>query len=125
MDTISLEDAMKRTFAETERRSKYGNVHTEYNGRIYHSAKEAEYAKMLDTLRRATDDKDRVIRVETQVPFRIRVKGKPICKYLLDFKVTYADGRVEYVDVKGVRTDVYKLKKKLVEALFPVTIIET
>lgn len=121
MEGISLNDALKRTFSD----NKYGNVHTEYAGRMYHSAKEAEYARMLDALRKAKKKSERVIRVEPQVPFKIRVAGKAICTYYLDFRVTYADGRIEHIDVKGVKTDVYRLKKKLVEALYPFKIIET
>lgn len=125
METITLAEAMKRTFADTEKRSKYGNVHTEYKGRMYHSAKEAEYAQFLDAMRRAKHEKDRVVRVEPQVPYKLAVNGVLVCKYYLDFKVTYADGRIEHVDVKGVKTDVYKLKKKLMKACHGIDIIET
>lgn len=52
------------------------------------------------------------------------MNGKKICKYIADFRVTYADGRIEVVDVKGVRTGVYRLKKKLVEAQYGIIIIE-
>lgn len=122
METVSLEEAMKRGFAGA---SKYGNVRTEYNGRMYHSGKEADYARYLDAMRRAKTGKDRVARVEPQVPFKIRVGGQLICTYYLDFRVTYADGRIEHIDVKGVRTDVYKLKKKLMKAVHGIEIIET
>lgn len=45
-------------------------------------------------------------------------------RYLVDFTVFYADGRVEFHEVKGHKTETYKVKKRLVEALFPVTIQE-
>ena len=38
--------------------------------------------------------------------------------------MTYGDGRIEYVDVKGVKTDIYRIKKKLVEALYSIKIKE-
>jgi hypothetical protein len=45
-------------------------------------------------------------------------------KYRIDFMIAWADGRISYEDVKGYRTDVYKLKKRQVEALYPITIEE-
>lgn len=41
--------------------------------------------------------------------------GKTIraIKYVPDFEVIYTDGRVEVVDVKGMQTDVFRMKCKL------------
>lgn len=107
-----------------DRKSKYGNLKTEYNGYVYMSKKEANYAQELDFLMKAKNPRDKVVSYERQVPFQITVNGKKICKYLADFKVLYADGHTEIIDVKGVRTNIYTLKKKLVEALFDIEIIE-
>lgn len=104
--------------------SKYRNIQTEYNGFKYMSKKEAEYAMTLDSLKRATNKKDRVISFEKQIPFQIEINGIKVFKYIADFKVFYADDRVEIIDVKGVRTDVYRLKKKCVEAQYGIKIIE-
>ena len=105
-------------------RSKYGNKRTEYNGRTYMSKAEASYARQLDLCMSAKAKRDKVLSYEVQVPFPITLSGKNICKYVCDFVVHYADGRTEVVDVKGVRTDVYKIKKKLVEAQYGVEIVE-
>ena len=45
-------------------------------------------------------------------------------KYRCDFEVHWKDGRVTVEDVKGMRTSMYKFKKKLVEALYPIKITE-
>jgi len=55
-----------------------------------------------------------------QVPFHLPAG----IKYLADFIVFYHDGSYEVIDVKGVRTTEYKMKKKLVTANYPVTIKE-
>lgn len=107
-----------------DRRSKYGNLKTEYNGYVYMSKKEANYAQELDYLMKAKDLKEKVISFTRQVPFQVIMNGKKICKYLADFKVIYADGHEEIIDVKGVRTQMYSLKKKLVEAQYGIEIIE-
>ena len=39
--------------------------------------------------------------------------------YTADFKVTYADGHVEIIDVKGIKTEVFKLKRKIFEFQYP------
>lgn len=107
-----------------QRHNKYGNVRTDYNGRTFSSKKEAAHAQRLDLLKRASDPKERVLLVKYQVPFRLDIGRCHIADYIADFVVEYANGRKEIQDVKGFRTDVYKLKKKLLFALHGITIIE-
>ena len=52
------------------------------------------------------------------------INNKKICIYYLDFLVEYADGHIEHHDVKGFATPVYKLKKRLVEAVYAIKIME-
>ena len=52
------------------------------------------------------------------------VNGKKVCKYTADFRYTTPSGEI-IEDVKGVKTTVYRIKKKLVEALFGIEITET
>lgn len=62
---------------------------------------------------------------DMQVPFTLldgyKHKGKAVrgIKYYADFVVTYADGHREVIDVKGMRTEVYKIKKKLLLNKYP------
>lgn len=106
------------------RHSKYGNIKTEYNGRKFDSKSEANHAIVLDTMKRAKIPSQRVLDVQYQYKFPVTVSEKHICNYIADFYVTFADGHTEIQDVKGMRTPVYKLKKKLVEALYGQPIIE-
>lgn len=55
-----------------------------------------------------------------QVPFYLPGGVKYVC----DFVVVCVDETLRYVDVKGFKTPVYILKKKQVEALYPVKIEE-
>lgn len=104
--------------------SKYHNKRTEYNGKSFMSRKEAGYARTLDALKHAKNPKERVVSYETQVPFQIEMNGVKICRYIADFVVKYKDGHTEVVDPKGFKTDIYKIKKKLVEAQYGITIKE-
>ena len=104
--------------------NKYNAKKTLYNGGMYDSKAEASFAAKLDIARKAKDASERVVEIERQPKFPIEVNGKKTCIYKGDFLVTYANGDVKVFDVKGVATPVYRLKKKLVEAIYGITIIE-
>jgi hypothetical protein len=95
--------------------NKYNAKKTEYGGVLYDSKREAEYAMELDWLKKA----GQVLSWERQVPYVMEVNGKKICKYTVDFLVTYKDGTVIAEEVKGMRTAAFNLKWKLFEALYP------
>ena len=90
----------------------------------FDSKKEAEHFRTLMVQRYAKEPHQQVTEIEVQPRFDITVNGILCAKYYADFRVTYADKRVEIVDCKGFRTPVYILKKKLVEAIHGIKIIE-
>ena len=53
-----------------------------------------------------------------QVPFYL---PGPV-KYLLDFMEFWADGTIKFIDVKGRDTQVSKIKRKMVEEIYDITI---
>ncbi len=55
-----------------------------------------------------------------QTPFHL----KSGIKYILDFIIFWTNGTITFEDVKGFKTPIYKLKKKLVENEFPIIIEE-
>lgn len=85
--------------------SKYSNRKTELDGEIYDSAKEAEYMKQVRMMVAAEEITGYARQVVFMLPGKI--------KYIADFVLFYPDGSYAVVDVKGFRTDVYKLKKRL------------
>ena len=94
-------------------RNKYGAVKQTYNGRSYHSRKEAAYAQELDWRLKAGE----IIEIIPQYKLELYVKGIKICNYYMDFKVILPDESVELIEVKGFPTALWKLKWKLTEAL--------
>lgn len=94
--------------------SKYGSLSSVYNGRQYHSKKEAQYAAELDQRKKSGDIKD----WEPQVKIDLSVNGYHIANYYIDFLVHHNDGTKEYVEVKGFETEVWRLKWKLFEAIY-------
>lgn len=97
-------------------RHKYNNVRTEKDGMKFDSKKEARYYEQLKSETVA----GKVLFFLRQVPFHLAGGVKYVC----DFLVFYVDGRCAFIDVKGLKTAMYKVKKRLVEAAYPVTIEE-
>ena len=98
---------------ENRSKSKYHNSTKIYGGLTYDSIKEAQYAEDLDWRVKGKDIKS----WERQIKIALDVNGYHICNYYVDFKITHNDGGIEYVEVKGFETEVWRLKWKLFEAL--------
>lgn len=94
--------------------SKYHASSTEYNGRVYHSKFEAQYARDLDLMIKAK----KVIEWTPQVKISLDVNGYHICNYICDFKVIMKDGSIQLHEVKGFETDMFRMKRKLLEATY-------
>ncbi len=101
------------------RRTKFGNIRTEYRGVLYDSKLEADYAATLDLRKRATSRLDRIKSWKRQVPVKLVVNGYLITTYVVDFVVTHVNGLVEYVECKGRWTPEARIKVKLFAALYP------
>ena len=101
------------------RGNKYGNVKTVIGDMTFDSKREAVRWGELRLLERAGQISD----LQRQVRFPIAVNGHPIGLYVADF--TYlAKGQRVVEDSKGVRTDLYRWKRKLVKAVHGVDIVE-
>lgn len=98
-------------------RHKFRNVPTEVDGIKFSSKKESHYWQALQLAKKTGD----LLFALRQVPFHINPGG---VRYVVDFVEFWADGEVKFTDVKGFRTQSYILKKKLVEAQYPIKITE-
>ena len=56
---------------------------------------------------------------ELQPAFKKAGKKYRAIHYIADFEITYSDGTVEIIDVKGFKTPIFKLKQKLFEYKYP------
>ena len=108
--------------------SKYGNRKTEVNGLLFDSRHEANRWIELTYLERAKMIRD----LQRQVPFELipkqtdekgRVKERAV-KYVADFVYSDRNGNLVVEDAKGMRTDSYKLKKKMMRYFKGIEIIE-
>ena len=89
---------------------KYKNVKTTLDGITFDSKKEsARYAELRLLARSGL-----IQNLRLQVPYELipKQQGERAVKYIADFVYTEGDETV-VEDVKGIKTDVYRLKKKL------------
>lgn len=89
------------------------STRTDYNGMWFQSKLEANYAKQLDWKIKAGEVKE----WKRQHKIEIKVNGVKICNYFIDFVVTLPDGSQQYIEVKGMEQEVWRLKWKLCMAM--------
>ncbi len=103
-------------------RNKYHAKKTEVDGITFASKKEASRYRQLKLMERAKAIQD----LQMQVKFPLIKKSKygREIKYIADFTY-YDNGQLVVEDTKGYRTDVYKLKKRLMAEIYNIEIKET
>lgn len=99
---------------------KYGNKKTVVDGRVFASKREARRYSELRLLQRAGE----ILDLELQPVIACSVNGGHVCNYIADFRYVDRKGKTTYEDAKGYKTDVYRLKKKLVKACTGIEILE-
>ena len=79
--------------------------------RGYASKREADMAMKLNALARA----GAITELDEQVRYELipNQEGERACHYIADFRFRDADGRIVVMDTKGFKTEVYRIKKKL------------
>lgn len=82
-------------------------------GTRYASQKEARYCEGLKLLERA----GKIRNLELQPKFPLIVDGVKVATYIADAAYFENNARV-VVDVKGVKTPVYRLKVKILKAIY-------
>lgn len=95
-------------------KGKYHARKTIIGGTIYASQKEAKRCEELKLLEKA----GHIRNLDLQPKFPMIVNGVKVCTYIADAAYFENNARV-IEDVKGVKTPVYRLKRKLLLALFP------
>ena len=107
---------------EQKRKSKYNARKVRVDGIAFDSQAEANYYCRLKLLLRA----GKIDGFCRQARFVITEgrDGEKGTEYVTDFIVFYPDGKYRIVDVKGVKTDVFRLKVKCMREKYPKLKIE-
>lgn len=95
-------------------RSKWGRAKkTVVDGVKYDSKFEAGEARDLALLQKA----GKIAGFESHVRIPLEVNGYHVSDYYIDFVVHHLDGTTEYLETKGLKTAVWVLKWKILEAM--------
>ena len=98
--------------------NKYKNIKIEIDGIIFDSKAEAKRYKHLKKLEDAGD----ITHLKLQPRFDFKIDNKLMFFYKADFKYCRDDGTYIVEDVKGVRTPIFNLKKKIIEQIYKIEI---
>ena len=109
------------------KRSKYYSKKVIIDGIKFDSKKEGEYYLKLKMLEKANVIKNLELQkeYELQPSFKLNNKTRRKITYKADFSyITTEDDKLHVVDVKGYRTDVYMIKKKMFEYRYGIELEE-
>ncbi len=114
-ETISAADLRSGKVNLAPKKSKYGNKPVVVDGRRY--ASELEAAHCLKLI--AREEKGEIGGLELQRRFKILGNnGEVICVYVADAAFwDHKEDRFRVLDFKGMETEVFKLKRKMMRAL--------
>lgn len=107
---------------KSTKRSKYNATKTVVDNITFDSAKEARRYRELKLMEKGKQ----IVYLTLQPQFPIVISGTKVFEYRADFSYrTLPDLYLVVEDTKGFKTDVYRLKKRCVEAQYGITITET
>ena len=109
--------------------TKYRSIESEFQGKRFASRKEARRYAELCLMERTGEIKG----LQTQVPFVLIPaqrdgSGKVVERavtYRADFVYNDREGRLVVEDAKGYKTEVYKIKRKLMLKVHGIKVLET
>lgn len=105
----------------SSQKNKYNARRTRQGDYIYASGKEARSGRDIDLLESSGEIAD----VKRQVWIEVFIDGEAVCRYRADFVYrVVSTNRIVILDPKGKRTPLYRLKKKIIEALSTLKIEE-
>lgn len=98
--------------------SKYRAIKTVVDGIKFDSKRESQYYQIYKHKEMAGEIKN----LQLQVKYPFIYNNKTMFKYIADFVYTDREGKEHIIDVKGVVTPVFRLKKKLIEEQYGIEI---
>lgn len=103
------------------RKSKYNNKKIERDGHIFDSIAEYRYYCELKLREKANDILFYRLqpRYRLMDPFEKDGKKHRAIDYVADFEIHHVDGSIEVIDVKGVQTQVFRIKFKMFHEKYP------
>lgn len=121
MEEITAEEFNALMAAQAKRGHKYGAVPVTMDGHYFDSTAEAARYGELLLLEREGEIAD----IEVHPTYPLRWNGVLICEYEADARYrVVATGDLVVEDVKGHRTESYRLKRRMMQACYGIEISE-
>lgn len=124
---MRITEQQYKEILKNKKTPKYHNKKVIYNNIKFDSAKERNYYMYLQILEQAGTIRDLELQKKfiLQKGYTINNKRRREISYKADFSfITTKDDKLHVVDVKGFKTDVYKLKKKMFEYKYGIELEE-
>ena len=121
MTRLSQRDLARLGIEEPAKRNKFGAKKRTINGIEFDSKAEADYYLLLIAKEQAGEIESFQVQPRYLLQEKFEKAGKtyrPI-EYIADFEVHHKDGRVEVIDIKGITTEVFAIKRKMFEHQYP------
>jgi hypothetical protein len=101
--------------------SKFRNRKTVLDGHTFDSQAESRYYLLVKEMHSTGQIQSFKLQPRYILQDKFKKNGKPYRKieYVADFEVLHLDGSIEVIDVKGVKTEAFKIKHKLFEKAYP------
>lgn len=99
---------------------KYGNVKVKIDNHTFDSKMEADYYYYLKVKKSKNEIKSFTVHPTIVVQDSFKFKGKTVkaITYTPDFVVHNIDGTIDFIDVKGVKTQEFRIKEKMLKYLY-------
>ncbi|MFJ8245200.1 DUF1064 domain-containing protein [Peribacillus asahii] len=101
--------------------NKYGNTKVIVDGHKFDSIAESKYYKQL----KWSQEHKQILFFRLQPRYQLLgafekdgISHRKV-EYVADFEVHHLDGSIEVIDVKGAETEVFKIKRKFFESIYP------
>lgn len=118
-ERMTAQDFRASTAEASGKLSKYRNAKTEINGIRFDSKAEARYFTHL----KDRESKGEVHSVQLQRPYALTINGYLVSTYKADFTFwDDAEKRERVIDVKGVITPEFRIKSKMMKAIYGIDV---
>lgn len=110
----------------TVKQSKYKNKKAIYKNIEFDSMKEMSWYIKYELMEKSGSIKDlqRQVKFELQPSFKLNGKTIRAINYYADITYIDKDNKLHVIDIKGMKTEVYKLKKKMMAYKYNIEIEE-
>lgn len=113
---VQITTSVRKLINKASKTSKYRNQKAVCLSKHNHDSKlEANYCNRLLAMKQNKE----IVDYDVQQSFDLKINGIVICRHVVDFFVHICLLEFEAHDTKGMKTDVWRIKHKMFQVLYP------